>query len=338
MMLNETQNLPEGLLDTPLEGLEALLGGPTLVHLPGRRPEPLFITVLSHGNEGTGYYAVQALLQRYRDRELPRALSIFFANVKAASQGLRFLDGQADFNRVWPGTDNPHAAEAAMMQQVVDSMQQRGAFASIDIHNNTGINPHYACINRVDNQFLHLASLFSRTVVYFIRPLGVQSMAMSYVCPAVTIECGKPDQEYGLAHARDYIEACLHLNDLPEHPVPSHDIELFHTVATVKVPEAVSFSFDDDSVDLQLLGNIDHLNFRELPTGTQLGRLKPGASVTLDVRDENGRSVCDRYFSTEDDLLVTMRPLMPSMFTLDERIIRQDCLGYLMERLLPESG
>jgi len=26
------------------------------------------------------------------------------------------------------------------------------------------------------------------------------------------------------------------------------------------------------------------------------------------------------------------------MFTLDERIIRQDCLGYLMERLLPENG
>ena len=338
IILNDTQNLPEGLLETPLERLEDLLGSPTLMHLPGRRPEPLFITVLSHGNEGTGYYAVQALLQRYRDRELPRALSIFFANVKAASQGLRFLDGQADFNRVWPGTDNQHAAEAAMMQQVVDSMQQRSAFASIDIHNNTGINPHYACINRVDNQFLHLASLFSRTVVYFIRPLGVQSMAMSYVCPSVTIECGKPDQEYGLAHARDYIDACLHLNDLPEHPVPSHDIELFHTVATVKVPEAVSFSFDDEAVDLQLLGNIDHLNFRELPAGTQLGRLQPGASVTLDVRDENGRSICDRYFSIEDDSLVTARPLMPSMFTLDERIIRQDCLGYLMERLLPESG
>jgi hypothetical protein len=29
-------------------------------------------------------------------------------------------------------------------------------------------------------------------------------------------------------------------------------------------------------------------------------------------------------------------PFMPSMFTLDERVIRQDCLGYLMERLLPE--
>jgi hypothetical protein len=308
------------------------------MHLPGRRPQPLFITVLAHGNEGTGYYAVQALLQRYRDQELPRALSIFFANVTAASQKLRFLDGQADFNRVWPGTENPDAPEAAMMQQVVDSMRQRGAFASIDIHNNTGINPHYACINRVDNQFLHLASLFSRTVVYFIRPLGVQSMAMSCVCPAVTIECGKPDHEYGLEHARDYIDACLHLNELPGHPVPSHDIELFHTVATVKVPEELSFGFDEESVDLRLIGNIDHLNFRELPAGTRLGRLRPGASATLDVRDENGQPIHDHYFAIEGDTLVTRRPVMPSMFTLDKRIIRQDCLGYLMERLLPESS
>ena len=335
-MLNEIENLPEGLLDTPLEGLEALLGVPTLMHLPGRRPAPLFVTVLAHGNEGTGFYAVQALLQCYRDQELPRALSVFFANVKAASQGVRFLDGQADYNRVWPGTEDPDALEAGMMQQVVDSMRQRGAFASLDIHNNTGINPHYACINRVDNQFLHLASLFSRTVVYFIRPLGVQSMAMSYVCPAVTIECGKPDQEYGLAHARDYIDACLHMSELPAHPVPSHDVDLFHTVATVKVPAEVSFGFDEGPVDLRFIGNIDHLNFRELPAGTQLGWLQPGVALTLDVRDDNDQPVFDHYFAIEADTLVTARPLMPSMFTLDERIIRQDCLGYLMERLLPE--
>jgi hypothetical protein len=48
--------------------------------------------------------------------------------------------------------------------------------------------------------------------------------------------------------------------------------------------------------------------------------------------------VHDRYFSIEDNMLLTARPLMPSMFTLDEQIIRQDCLGYLMERLLPDTG
>lgn len=336
-MLNIVEHLPDGLLDTPLERLETVLGAPTLVHLPGRRQEPLFITVLAHGNEGTGFYAIQTLLQYYRDKPLPRALSIFFSNVGAAAEGQRFLDGQADHNRVWPGTEFPDVSEAAMMQQVVDSMRQREAFASIDIHNNTGINPHYGCINRVDNQFLHLASLFSRTVVYFIRPLGVQSMAMSYVCPSVTIECGKPDQEYGLAHARDYIDACLHLSELPVHPVASHDVDLFHTVATVKVPADVSFGFDGESVDLRLIGDIDHLNFRELPAGTRLGQLNPGEPIVLDVRDDNGQSVFDRYFKIEDDALVTARPLMPSMFTLDKKIIRQDCLGYLMERLLPES-
>ena len=336
-MLNEIEYLPDGLLETPVEFLAELLGGPTLIHLPGRRPEPLFVTVLAHGNESTGFYAVQSLLQKYQGRELPRTLSIFIGNVAAASQGQRFLDGQTDYNRVWPGTDLRNTPEMQMMQQVVDSMRARKAFASIDVHNNTGINPHYGCINRVDNQFLHLAAQFSRTVVYFIRPLGVQSMAMSYVCPAVTIECGKPDHEYGMAHARDYIDACLHMSELPQHPVASHDVDLFHTVAVVKIPADVSFGFDGSALDLQLNGNLDHLNFRELPAGTELGRVRPGAAVELDVTDDNNQSVYDRYFTINDDALVTARPLMPSMLTLDETIIRQDCLGYLMERLLPEN-
>lgn len=338
MMLTETDKLPDGLLECTVESLGDVLGGPTLIHLSGRRPEPLFVTVLAHGNESTGFYALQALLKKYHDQQLPRALSIFIGNVAAASQGQRFLNGQADYNRVWPGTGQVDVPEARMMQQVVDSLRARKAFASVDIHNNTGINPHYGCINRVDNQFLHLASLFSRTVVYFIRPLGVQSMAMSGVCPAVTIECGKPDHEYGMAHARDYMDACLHMTELPQHPVASHDVDLFHTVAIVKIPQAVSFGFGDETVDLKLVNNIDHLNFRELPAGTGLGRVRPGAEVRLEVTDDNNQSVHDRYFSIEDNTLLTARPLMPSMFTLDEQIIRQDCLGYLMERLLPDTG
>ena len=115
-------------------------------------------------------------------------------------------------------------------------------------------------------------------------------------------------------------------------------MDLFHTVAVVKIPEAVSFGFGDDSADLQLVGNMDHLNFRELPAGTGLGQVRAGADVWLEVTDDNKQSAYEHYFSIEDGRLVTARPLMPSMFTLDERVIRQDCLGYLMERLLPESG
>jgi len=334
-MLNEIDTLPEGLLEAKVEDLHKLLGGPTLIHLEGRRAEPLFVTVLSHGNEESGFYAVQQLLKDYAGKQLPRALSVFIGNVGAARQCLRFLEGQKDYNRVWPGTDISDGPEINMMHRVVEVMQARNAFASVDIHNNSGINPHYGCINRIDNQFLHLASLFSRTVVYFIRPLGVQSMALSYVCPAVTIECGKPGQQFGVEHACDYLKACLNLHALPEHPVPSHDVDLFHTVAIIKIPPEVSFGFKDDAQDLRLVSNIDRLNFRELPPGTQLGWSGNG-QVPLDVRDDNGREVTDHYFRLEDGVLLTTRPFMTSMFTLDEKIIRQDCLGYLMERLLPE--
>ena len=114
-MLNEINQLPDGLLECPVESLESVLSGPTLIHLPGRRPEPLFVTVLAHGNESTGFYALQALLKKYHDQQLPRALSIFIGNVTAASQGQRFLDGQADYNRVWPGTEQVDVPEAQMM-------------------------------------------------------------------------------------------------------------------------------------------------------------------------------------------------------------------------------
>lgn len=336
--LNELHELPAGLLEARAEELEPLLGGPTLLHLPGRQVEPVFVTLLAHGNETTGLTALQSLLRDYRDTVLPRALSVFFGNVAAAQRGLRRLEGQADYNRVWPGTTTPELPEAQLMQQVVMRMQVRTPFASIDIHNNTGINPHYACINRLDNRFLQLAALFSRTVVYFIRPLGVQSMAMAALCPSVTIECGKPDQEYGARHARDFLEAVLRLHEFPQHAVPAHDVDLFHTVASVHVPEEVSFGFGEEPVDLQLVADIDHLNFRELPAGTLLGHLSGGLSTPLEVRDENDRPVFERYFTVADGALRSTRAFMPSMFTLDTRIIRQDCLGYLMERLLPEEA
>jgi hypothetical protein len=41
-------------------------------------------------------------------------------------------------------------------------------------------------MNCIANQLLHQLSLFSRMVVYFIRPVGAQSMSMPYLFPANT--------------------------------------------------------------------------------------------------------------------------------------------------------
>ncbi len=333
--LTELDHLPEPVLRCAASDLHRHLAGCTLVHLPGRREPPLFVSVLLHGNEPVGLQAVQRVLSRYRDRPLPRALSLFFGNVAAARYGLRRLEGQPDYNRIWPGSEAPPSPESRVMHQVFERMRARGVFASVDIHNNTGINPHYACVNRLKSPFLQLATLFGRTVVYFLRPKGVQSMAFAELCPAVTLECGRPGEAHGIEHAAEYVEACLHLSSIPDHPVAAHDIDLFHTVAQVKVREDIGFSFGEEDADLVFEPDIDHFNFRELPPGTVFGRVRNGFGTGLVAYDEAGREITAQYFAVEDGQLILVRAAMPSMLTLDERVLRQDCLCYLMERLDP---
>lgn len=276
-MLTVYHRLPEGLLQLPAHNLHERLPGPTLMHLEGRRTQPLFVSVLLHGNEDTGWQAAQQVLRKYAGTGLPRALSLFIGNLDAARQGVRRLDGQLDYNRIWPGAPEADGPEYRMMGQVVDDMARRAVFASVDIHNNTGLNPHYACVNTLDNRFLHLATLFSRTVVYFVRPLGVQSAAFASLCPSVTVECGKAGSSGSVEHAAAFLEACLNLSDFPLHVVPPQDLDLFHTVATVKVPESLSFGFGDHGLDIDFVPDLDYLNFRELERGALFAQTRPGA-------------------------------------------------------------
>ncbi|MBK5965940.1 peptidase M14 [Thiocystis minor] len=335
-MLKQFDALPDGLLDAESHQLNAWLGAPTLIHLSGAREPALFVSVLMHGNETVGWDAIRGLLNarlaRFGELRLPRALTIFIGNVAAAASGARHLPDQPDYNRVWPGSVTSHTPEHDIMARVVEIMAERGLFASLDLHNNTGSNPHYACIERIDHRILQLATLFSRTVVYFKRPTGVQSMAMARLCPSVTVECGKVGEQQGVEHARSFIDATLHLNDIPDHALPAQDIDLFHSVAQVTVPAEVRFSFSSDAVDLRLNPALERWNFCELPRGTAFGRRLNGKAARLEVRDEQGLDVSERYFYVEDSELRLRQPAMPSMLTRDETIIRQDCLCYLMER------
>jgi succinylglutamate desuccinylase len=337
-MLNVLEAFPAGFLDAPVRELHRILAGPSLIHLPGRRKEPLFVCVLLHGNEDTGFKAIQAVLRKHRGQALPRALSLFVGNVAAAREGLRRLEQQPDYNRVWPGADTAGQPEHAMMDAVTAQMRRRSVFASIDIHNNTGFNPHYGCVNRLDPPFLQLATLFSRTVVYFKRPLGVQSAAFADLCPAVTLECGKPGNQSGEAHAAAFVEAVLHLAAFSQRSVPAQDLDLFHTVGVVRVAPEVTFGFEHDDVELRLEPDLDHMNFRELPAGTRFGFVADSCAAPLQVIAEDGARVEDQFFELRRGEVLLKRRTMPAMLTTDVRIVRQDCLCYLMERLSLENG
>lgn len=331
-VIKQIDHLPDGILGAKPQELHQLLPEPTLIHLPGKHPEPLFISVQLHGNEPTGLLALQQLLNKYSQQRLPRALSIFFGNTEAAAQNMRRLENQPDFNRIWPGTELPESAETRMAQDIVDIMRARKVFASIDIHNNTGLNPHYACINSLDHSFLQLASLFGRLIVYFLYPKGVQSAAFAQLCPSVTLECGRPGHQYGVEHAYEYLNSCLHLTEIATHPVHHQDIDLFHTVAQVKIKPDCHFSFHQHTADLLLDPDIERMNFTEISAGTQLGTIN-NSHLPIIAQDEQGNDVTKNYFGVRNKELHITRATMPSMLTLDERVIKQDCLCYLMERI-----
>lgn len=331
--LQQLDSLPAGFLTSTPNSLHSLLTTPTLIHLQGQNTDPLFVSILLHGNEPTGFLAVQQLLKKYQNHELPRSLSIFTGNTLAAAKGLRRLEQQPDYNRVWPGTELADCPETRLMQEIVDIMRERKVFASIDLHNNTGLNPHYACINRKDNRFIQLASLFGRLIVYFIHPKGVQSAAMAELCPAVTLECGKPGQQHGVEHALDYLDTCLHLSGLEDSPVPERQIDIFQTVAQIKARDDISFSFKDRHSDLLLDQELEKMNFTEVAAGTLFGTINHSGQMPLLALDDHGNDVTKKFFAIENSELQLKRTSMPSMLTLDERVIRQDCLCYLMERM-----
>jgi hypothetical protein len=329
-------HLPEGLLQLPATELHTALDGPTLIHLPGRIPRPLFVSVLQHGNETSGWDAVRRLLRsRYRRDPLPRSLILLIANVDAAAAGVRHLPDQPDFNRCWPGSETVPTSIHAMYRSVHDHVRRFKPFASIDIHNNTGENPHYAAVNAIEAERLHLASLFSRTVIYFTQPVGVQSIAFGKFCPSVTLECGVADEEDGADHAMAYLESVLNLRELPASMPRPDDVELYRMIATVTVSPGVDFAFGQPAQDLWLPPDLDRLNFSEMPPGTRLGRLLNGHANPLRATSHEGGDLSEHCFRTRERDIITARPLMPAMMTTDANIVRQDCLCHLMERFTP---
>ena len=327
--------IPPGFLECTAKSLHQFVPGPAVIQVAGKKEQPLFVSILLHGNEVVGLHAVQSLLKAYQDEGLPRSLCIFVGNVEAARNGLRRLDHQPDYNRMWPrlSGDLPDWPETRLMQEVTDFVKQLKPIASIDLHNNTGLNPHYACINRLDNRFYHLASMFSQTVVYFTQPEGVQSSAFAEFCPAVTLECGHVDDVSGREHAYEFLDACIQLNELPDSPLDKDKMNLYHTVATVKVPVDMSFSFSDSTQDIYFNPELETYNFREIETGSMFALTHPDKqNVRLEVTAEKGEIAYDKYFQYENNEIRTRVPVMPSMLTSNEKVIRQDCLCYLMER------
>lgn len=330
--LTHLSGMPDGFLDCGARDLVRMFDGPTLIELPGPDRAPLFVSILQHGNEDSGLGAVQRILRARERTGLPRPVMALIGNVEAAGKGQRRLDGQPDYNRVWPGASEwIGSPEAEVMQQVHARVTERRAFAAIDLHNNTGRNPHYGVVCSDDPSVLGLAALFAPRAVRFRGLPGTQTASFSGLVPAMTAECGQPGIEANAVAAANFLNAVLDLDELPSGPDPAADFELFHTLGVVRVKEQVALGDCGEEPRFALAKDIDSLNFRAVPAGTSFGRTDH--SMPVDVIDEGGKNIAQDFFEVQEGQLRLSFAAVPAMLTTDHRLIRQDCLCYLMERL-----
>ena len=328
--LTVLSDVPEGFLAAGIRSLSGVLPGPTLMDLPGKNSHPLFVSTLLHGNEESGLQAVQRILARYRHDRLPRRLLLFIGNVSAAEAGVRTLESQRDYNRVWPGTPTPNTPEAHLMKQVFDYAAAAGPVASIDLHNTTGRNPPHSAVDRTDSEFLGLASRFSQTVILFDKRIGVQQQALAELCPAVTVECGKTGDPAGADLAERFLETCLADQSMAVPEISA--VQVLRTTAIARIPAGMTFSFDGTEADFRFRSDIECLNFKELGPGTQFGQINTSAGLEIEVEAYADPEVTD-YFDYSGGQIRLRHSATPAMLTRDVRAVELDCLCYLMQRV-----
>ncbi len=320
--------IPEGFFTVHYRNIKAVFPQPTLLELKGAKKEPLFISILLHGNEYSGLIVMQQLLRKYQ-QQLPRSLYLFIGNVEAATADKRCLQDQTDFNRAWPGTTLPPDNTTRLMREVIDYIRRQPLFAAIDIHNNTGTNPHYGCITDIRKENQYICSLFNHIAFVFHYPKGVSTGAFDGICPAVTLETGKPGEPHGVQHTLDLVEALLHLDHFPERATAKHDLQLVASFATVIIKPEVSFSFGDTkNADLVFDKDFEYQNFTEITPEQVFAKSFVESPFT--IKDQNGEEITEEVIRREGENIYLNRTLMPAMITKNKEIIRQDCLCYLL--------
>ena len=304
--------------------LASVLHSPTLFDFSIAKRAPFFLSTLLHGNETSGWDAVRKLVNNdYRDKNLPSCV-ILVGNVQAAQYSKRMLDGQPDFNRIWEGGSSPYAKWA---DNVISFLEAKRLWFALDVHNNTGPNPHHSIVTSIDANTMSAARLFSQTAIFAQQPPGVLTRRTSGFCTSITIEAGLPQDPTSATRAHEYIATLWDHGSVPF--VDTSDQELFQNNVRVLIENADTIS--DDQVP-KFAPKLYRYNFKSIPQGTELARIVVD-HARLRAVDEDQRDQTRTFLSYKGKNVSLKRDTILSMYTEDPRIARQDCVCYFLEPL-----
>jgi hypothetical protein len=327
--------LPPDMLALDETALLRALGRPTLVRVPGTGGSaPRAISTLLHGDESTGLQAALRVLRR--GTRHPFDLFWLIGNVEAALAppgfGHRYLDGQADMNRIWD-LDGPDTAKCAAAHGMLAILREAAPESLVDVHNNTGDNPFYAIVTRDHPATVNLATLMTTTLLRWELKVGTLMEALHDTTATCAIECGLPGRAPSLAFAVDALRRYLGDPGLVTDRYV-RDADVYGRLRKVTLRERTRVRFGGeltDDLDLVLPVDGDTHNFVPVQGGHVIGLVHPGTQLPVAVHDPSGAEVSDEHLDVLDGRLVLSRAAVPVMMTRTEAAARKDCLFYLSE-------
>lgn len=303
----------EHLLNVEARELHRFLTGSTVFDLRQRGTIPFFVSTLLHGNETSGWDAVRRFISDYPEA----SFVLLVGNVHAAAQNMRHLPHEVDFNRIW--------RQQPWHSNLKDLLEKYQPWCGIDIHNNSGPNPHYSVVTDVRTSTLALATLFSNKVIFTDHTLDILAHGLSSHCPALTIETGTVEDPASEQRAYDFLERLNTVRCVPN--TLQCEPETYATIGIVKV-EHENGGIDNFPVFEQ---SLKQKSFKNLPAGSPfINSLPTGWRVNV-LDPAHNRDLTNDFLEFRDDRAILKRDVVMSMFTHTPLLAIQDCVCYFLK-------
>lgn len=318
--LSIVDGLPGEFFNLDPERMHTIFPNPTLIHIKGVSSRTVFVSTLLHGNETSGIKVLQEVFSR---GGLEANVLLLIGNVEAAKNNLRRMPNQVDFNRVWSG---PTLSQTHWAQAVLSEVRRVKPLAVVDIHNSTGRNPSYGVISYLEDKHIHLASEFSKNIVYSHEPRTTLVSTLGEQFPAVVLECGPSGDKEGIRLGTDFLHRLLNFRRIER---KTSEVVLMESIARIFVTG--DFGFGDQKRDLNFVSDLDLKNFVELPAGDIWGTIKNKDDFRVIGPEDRDRTA--EYFSLDGGVIKVKASFIPSLISLSQTAVNQDCLCYVMRRI-----
>lgn len=312
----------------------------TLFYHEGDKEETVLLSTMLHGNETSGLFAIQKYLKNMMGMEGSPSFLILLGNPKAFHENKRLIPGQLDRNRIWQlhGGHRDHK----LSKEVINKVVNYPLIFSVDIHNNTGKNPYFCCVNRLDRKTLGLASLFNADALFFEDPDNAFSTYIGRFCPSVTLECGMSGDDLGVEKAIKFFEESVKLSGSTEFQDKKFKNNVFKSFGKFKLNSSTNIRFIDrdskEKLDLQgdgvaFFNDLEKFNLKILPKGEKLGYIFGDVEQVKTVSEFDEDLFDDLFLLNKNSELVVKDDFYAAMVTKDIEVAKADCFFYFLKKL-----